>query len=227
MKSRWNNGMGSRSRQSLAVLVTEDGNVHQFTGMGISGVCGSTELNYTKNGKWSSSTFEVLHRDSTSFVGWSEDWSTGQAFPQASWDAGFAWLAGRAPGVSLAGFDKFIRERFPKTAERWDDRRRAESEFSGSLPLQHAEATAAKLAEIETRLAGEEAFNRQQAERLERTRWAKKDLDREIARTGSIRREAESIAADMRQIVAECDEHIAERQSFGAGAFDALAGLKI
>lgn len=226
MKSFWNDRQGNRDRRALSVLVTEDGNVHQFTGMSIPGVCQAADLGFTKNGKWSYTEFEVLHRDSTSFVSWMEDWGNGLAFPQPSWEAGFTWLAEQAAGLSMEGFEKFIREKFPKTAERWDDRRRAESEFSGSLPLQHAEATAAKLAEIETRLAGEEAFNRQQAERLERTRWAKKDLDREIARTGEIRRQAEEISLAMAKIIAECDAHAKERESFGAGAFDALAGLK-
>lgn len=226
MKSFWNDRQGNRDRKALAVLVTEDGNVHRFTGMSIPGVCQATDLGFTKSGKWSFTEFEVLHRDSTSFVSWMEDWDNGLAFPQPSWEAGFAWLAEQAPGLGMSGFEAFIREKFPKTASRWDDRKSGEGEFSGSLPLQHAEETAKSLAEIKAKLAEEEKFARQQAERLEQAKWAKKDLDREIARTGEIRRKAEEISLAMSEIIAECNNHAKERESFTAGAFDALASLK-
>jgi len=142
MKSTWNNRQGNRDRQAMAVLVTADGRVHKFTGSSLPGVCQSSETGREKNGKWSNSTYAVLHHETTSFVGWSQDWDTGQSFPQASWDAGFLWLKTAAPAVTMNGFESFIREGFTKTAARWDAVSAAEAEFS-------APATADQLAAIE------------------------------------------------------------------------------
>lgn len=118
MITKWDNQIGNRARKPLAALVTEDGNVHRFTGASIEDVCESTEVGYKKAGSWSYSTFEVLHRDSTSFVSWMEDWNLGTPFPQPSWETGFLWLATQAPGVSVEGFQAFVREHFPKVAEK-------------------------------------------------------------------------------------------------------------
>lgn len=135
MKSTWNNGQGSRDRQSRCVLVTPDGNVHQFTGASIPGVCHAVELDYRKNGKWSNSTYQIEHAETTAVVQWSDDWDTGRVFPQPSWEAGYFWLAERAPMLTREGFEAYIRavsrpdSRYHDAAQRWDVAREAEAEF--------------------------------------------------------------------------------------------------
>jgi hypothetical protein len=116
----------------LAVLVTQDGAVHEFSGRSIPGVCHAIEVAYEKNGKWSASTYDVLHSDTTSFVAWVCDWDTGKAWPQATACEGFAWLAERAPAVTRQGFDAFILRAYPEVSERWAERAKAEEEFGGA-----------------------------------------------------------------------------------------------
>jgi len=151
--STWSNGQSNRDRQAVAVLVTEDGQLHQFGGSAIPGVCAVAITGAHKNGKWSSRTFAVTHRPTTVFASWVLDWDTGQTWPQASWESGFAWLAAKAPGISMAGFDAGVRKNWPKTAARWDTATAAADEFAVALPLAHGDATAAKVAEIAAKAA--------------------------------------------------------------------------
>jgi hypothetical protein len=130
MKSKWNDGIGSRDRAPVAVLVTADGQPHRFTGKSIPGVCQSTQTDFTKNGKWSNSDFEILHHDTTAFVSWRQDWDTGKTWPQASWDEAYRFLATQAPALKPGLFDSFVRQHWPKTAARFDEVASAEVEFN-------------------------------------------------------------------------------------------------
>jgi hypothetical protein len=132
MKTVWNNKQGSRDSRAWCLLVTLSGSVHKFTGDSIPGVCSAVVADYTKDGKWSNSTFEITHHDTTIVVSFMDDWGTGKAFPQVSWEAGFFWLAVKAPMLSKELFEGFIRESFPKTAAAWDESRVAEAEFGFS-----------------------------------------------------------------------------------------------
>ena len=185
MKSTWNNRQGNRDRQAVAVLVTADGRVHKFTGASLPGVCQSSETDREKNGKWSNSTFEVLHHDTTSFVGWSQDWDTGETFPQVSWDAGFLWLKTAAPAVTMSGFESFIREGFPKTAARWDAVSAAEVEFSTPATADQLAAIEAGKAEV-ARLTEKADAARKAADALasvnQEVKWAAEEAARQAAR---------------------------------------------
>jgi CRISPR-associated protein Csx16 len=131
MKSIWNDKMGSRSRHARAVLVTEDGTIYNFVGDSIKDVCASTVVGGRKDGKWSYSEYEILHRPTTSFVSWMDDWESGRAWPQRSWAEGMAWLQRFAPQVTAESFERFIRSDYPRVAERWDEYARNEAEFGG------------------------------------------------------------------------------------------------
>ena len=185
MKSTWNNRQGNRDRQAVAVLGTADGRIHKFTGASLPGVCQSSETGREKNGKWSNSTFSVLHHDTTSFVGWSQDWDTGQSFPQASWDAGFLWLKTAAPAVTMNGFESFIREGFPKTAARWDAVSAAEAEFSTPATADQLAAIEAGKAEV-ARLTAKADADRKAADALasvnQEVKWAAEESARQAAR---------------------------------------------
>ena len=184
--TRWSNRQGSRDRQAVAIIVTEDGNAVPFVGSAIPGVCAVAREGYTKQGKWSYTTFAITHRPTTAFVSWSEDWDTGEVWPQTSWEAGFAWLAAKAPGLSMAGFDRAIRAHWPKTAARWDTAAKAVDEFAVSLPLEHAAETATRLAAHAERVAALKAQAeqaRREAEELRRANdeleWANRSLQQE------------------------------------------------
>lgn len=227
MISKWDNGIGHRNRKAVAVLVTEDGRVHHFTGMPIEGVCSVSETGYKKNGKWSYTTFDVLHRDTTVFLSWMQDWDLGYTWPQSSWEAGFIWLAERTPAVSWEGFQAFIREKYTSTAERWDSRAEAEKAVRETRPLEHAAKTAALVAAMKAKLAEQEKQAAAQESRLADVRRQARSLERTFDRTENVRREAEAIAETALKIAAECDAQAAKDKSFGAGAFDELAGLKL
>ena len=233
-KSTWNNKPGNRDRQPIAVLVTEDGSVHRFRGASLDGVCHAVEVDYTRSGKWSNSTFEITHRPSTVLVSWMQDWDRGQYWPQASWDEAFAWLATQAPGVSRDGFEAFVRGGFPKTAEAWDAAAAACDEFDTSLPLEHAADTAKRLAAIEAaekKLEAAADRHSRAAGDLQQAMYAvRRAVDALAAsaeRNASVRREADAAAAVLDCVKAEATAAEAEAKRFTAGAFDALAGLKL
>jgi len=227
MITMWNNRQGNRDRKAYAVLITEDGNVHQFTGASIPGVCESIETNYEKAGKWSNWTFEVLHRDSTSFVAWMADWDLGVPFPQPSWEAGFLWLATQAPGLSVDGFRSFIHRQFPQTAEKWDRRREAELAFAESRPLQHSGETARLCSEIKAKLQSQKEMAEKQERVLNDLSYEARCVQSSVDRSEEICQRAENIIEDAQRVIDECNEAAATHAAFGAGAFDSLANLKL
>ena len=129
MKTKWNDQQGSRSRQPHCLLVPLDGRVYEFRGEAIPGVCATVVVAHEKKGKWSNSTWEISHAETTAVVQFTDDWGTGRMFPQTSWAGGFLWLAEQAPALSRAEFVAFVRQRYPKVAERWDAAAAAEAEF--------------------------------------------------------------------------------------------------
>lgn len=162
MKTSWNDRQGRRDRRAWCVLVTADGNVHHFAGSALPGVCHATETAYEKAGKWSNSTWEIIHADTTACIQWMEDWDTGRVFPQASWDAAYFWLAGQAPLLTRDGFERFIRSACPRHAERWDATREAEQEYGFAAT---AEEIAAMQAAQERIGAEKAAYEAEQAAR--------------------------------------------------------------
>lgn len=131
MKSTWNNGMGSRGRLPLALLVTGEGKIIKFDGVSIEGVCSAVVLKHEKNGRWSNTDYEILHHKTTSFVAWRQQYVyPGYSWKQKSWEDGKKWLE-KMTGKSIDEheFLEFIEREFEKTATRWDEYRRAEKEF--------------------------------------------------------------------------------------------------
>lgn len=129
-KTEWNDQMGPRGRAAWAVLVTADGSVHRFTGTSVLEVCHATVVAHQKNGKWSNTTFSVTHKDTTTLVGWYEDFGTGRVFPQESWESALQWIQAAAPSATAEGFECFCREHCPSHSQRWDEQRSAEMLFA-------------------------------------------------------------------------------------------------
>jgi len=178
MKTTWCDKQGSRDRQSVAALVTSDGEVIKFKGESIPKVCAVAVISRSKNGKWSNSTYEINHHETTVVVAWMEDFETGQTFPQASWAAGYLWLKTQAPTASMAGFGSYVRANYPKTAVRWDSAAAGEAEFSAPATEQQIQQLAAGKVELAALLAKTEADQRlaselkTQADALQAARFA-------------------------------------------------------
>lgn len=164
MKTTWCDKQGSRDRQAVAALVTSDGEVIKFKGESIPKVCAVAVISRSKNGKWSNSTYEITHSEATTVVAWMEDFETGQTFPQASWAAGYLWLKTQAPAASMSGFQRCVREKYPKTAARWDLVAAGDAEFSASSTEQQIQRLTAGKVELAALLAKTEADQRLAAE---------------------------------------------------------------
>ena len=68
-----------------------------------SGVCSVISTKYFEQGIEEYQVYDFICMPSTVFLSWYEDLETGLAFPQTSWDSGFAWMAKQAPKVTVAG----------------------------------------------------------------------------------------------------------------------------
>jgi len=129
METIWNDRQGSRDRSVHLVLVTYDGKPHTFKGNSIENVCHAIETSYEKNGKWSNTTYRIIHSESTAAVAWMDDWGTGRMFPQSSWEEGYLWVAEKAPMLDRELFQAWVRDLFSKTAERWNKAEAAFAQF--------------------------------------------------------------------------------------------------
>jgi hypothetical protein len=187
----------SRGRRPIAVLVTADGQPHRFTGASIPGVCHAVAVAYQKNGKWSNSTYELHHHDTTAFVSWFQDWDTGETWPQASWEEAYRFLAQKAPALKPELFAAFVRQHWPKAAEKFDGVAAAEAEFGKPATAEQLAAIEAAKAEI-ARLNAEAEEASKRADELARltqaVRWAREARDKAAARLAELQKEAASLA---------------------------------
>jgi hypothetical protein len=209
MKSKWNDGIMSRGRRPIAVLVTADGQPHRFTGTSIPGVCHAVHVGYEKKGKWSNSTYELLHHDTTAFVSWYEDWDTGEVWPQSSWEEAYRFLATKAPALKPELFAAFVRQHWPKAAEKFDAVAAAEAEFGKPSTAEQLAAIEAAKAEV-ARLNAEAKAASERADELARltreVRWAREARDKAAARLAEVQAEAASLAGlDPATLNAETD----------------------
>jgi len=130
VKTTWNDRQGRRDRKAFFLLVTVDGEVHSFSGRPIPGVCATRVVAYEKNGKWSNTTYEITHADTTKVFAGRQDWASGAYWPQGSWDTGLGALAAVCPAVTRAGYERFIRGEHPGTAAVWDAAAKADAELT-------------------------------------------------------------------------------------------------
>jgi len=210
MKSTWNDRQGNRDRQAVAVLVTADGRAHKFTGNSIPGVCAADVAGYEKSGKWSNTTYTVMHQDTTVLVAWHQDWDTGKTWPQGRWESGYLWLAGKAPALAKPAFDQFVRANWPKTAERWDAVAAGEAEFgkpATAEQLAALEAAKAEVVRLQTEADTASKAGAELASATEHVRWAKQSRDAASERLAKAQAEAAAVAGlDADKLRAETDQ---------------------
>lgn len=110
--------LGSRSRRHINLFVCPEGIVN-FTGQSIAPVMRVLKENYTKNGKWSHSTYAVEIDQTHELLPFFQDWETGNWFNSKTWSEAIAEfdrkLGGhpRKMGLSDALLEDVIRTLFP------------------------------------------------------------------------------------------------------------------
>lgn len=117
-KMSWNDGIGSRGRQSVLIIGKED-SIHQFRGSSIPGIVAVASSNYEKNGKWSNTTYSLVLASTAWAFSMTQSWEDGRYFDRAVTPAdAVAELrkAGcAAPDIVVL---EFLKKEFPKTMQR-------------------------------------------------------------------------------------------------------------
>lgn len=115
----WNDGITSRSRRPMLLLYTKN-MVYEFTGQSIPNICtiiGTPD--YTKNGKWSNSTYQLKLAKGVKFSSLRQDWDSGRFINNHQ------SLKGMMKDLKLDCTPKaakvLLQKRFPKTFQRHCD----------------------------------------------------------------------------------------------------------
>lgn len=115
--------MGSRSLSHRNFIVA-GGLALEFIGKNLPG-CRIVREDFSKNGKWSHSTWDVELSDEVSALVFSQDWDTGKWFPEKTWELACSRLA---KYFSPEQAERFIRRFFPQAAVIFDEERASQSD---------------------------------------------------------------------------------------------------
>ncbi len=121
----WSDGIGSRGRKSFLLLIRGD-EVTVFCGQNIAGVVVVRGTDFTKNGKWSHTTYRLQLADGTRHIAGSDGWETGRFVEGLASAVGCktpdTWAdTAKALGISVPSAMEFLRNWKPKAAERLDE----------------------------------------------------------------------------------------------------------
>ena len=114
----YNDGMGHRSRQVSLLLYTPD-YIEEFKGESTE-LCTVTGVGHNQNGKWSSSTFEITIAPGVKYSKIQQDWDMGVYIPRYDSLKNMCECLGLV-GVFPAVAEEFIKTRFPKTYEKYQE----------------------------------------------------------------------------------------------------------
>jgi len=121
-KTIYKDRLAPRRRKPICLIIPNSGEkIYIFSPKGVEGIYIASERDYKRDGKWSYSTWEITHDDSTTVLMFYEDFEMGTFFPQTSWEEGYAWMNHRAPQIKWGAFEQFIRDNFPVVANDWDE----------------------------------------------------------------------------------------------------------
>jgi len=121
----WSDGIGPRGRRAFLLLVKGD-EVVPFTGSNISGVVVVRGTDYSKNGKWSSTTYRLELASDIRHIAGLNGWETGRFVEGLAASIHCAtpdtWAeTAKALGVSVPSAMEFLRAWRPKAAEKLDE----------------------------------------------------------------------------------------------------------
>lgn len=175
-----NNKLGHRDRQHKNILAVngEKPCFLLFSGESIPGVCRVLNSDYTKNGKWSHTTWKLQLPDGVTLAVHSQDWGTGSYTNARTWDLAISDFLSLFEGLTVNSEDvvggnpkwinaaeRFIRAVYPQAATELDlEENKAEEvapiseliEAQERLAVAQKEAARAK-AEIGQLIAAREA----------------------------------------------------------------------
>lgn len=120
----WSDGIGSRSRHPFLLFVKGD-EVVVFRGENIEGVVVVRGTDYTKNGKWSHTTYRLQLADGIRHIDGRDGWETGRFVEGLASAVGCktpdTWSdTAKALGISVPSAMEFLRAWRPKAAEQLD-----------------------------------------------------------------------------------------------------------
>lgn len=123
-KIEWSDGIGSRGRGPFLVFIKGD-EIIPFDGKNISGVVVVRGTDYTKNGKWSHTTYRLDVADGIRHIAGRSGWETGRFGEGLGSAVGCAttdtWAeTAKALGVSVPSTMEFLRGWKPQAAEKLD-----------------------------------------------------------------------------------------------------------
>ena len=121
----WSDGIGSRGRSPFLLFIRGD-EIIPFAGSDISGVVVVRGTDYTKQGKWSHTTYRLQVADGVRHIAGRSGWETGRFVEGLGSAVGCAtpdtWAdTAKALGVSVPSAMEFLRSSRPKAAEKLDE----------------------------------------------------------------------------------------------------------
>lgn len=121
----WSNGIGSRGREPFLLFIKGD-EIIPFNGNDINGIVVIRGTDYTKNGKWSHTTYRLEMSSNVRYIAGSQGWETGRFVEGLGSVVGCktpdTWLeTANALGVSVPSTMEFLRSWLPKAAEKLDE----------------------------------------------------------------------------------------------------------
>ena len=186
---KFNDKLGHRGLYHKNVLaVVTAGIFVEFAGETIPGVVRVVRSDYSKNGKWSHSTWDCELAEGIVATVHPQDWETGEYFNSATWPLAIAEFLRRFPDLSgptwEAAVERFIRATYARSASRLDAEASRSSE---AAPIAELIAAQEQLATAQRELAR-----------------AKSEVGQLLAA-----REAEELAAELTRKTAAVTERLA------------------
>jgi len=116
-----NNGIGSRNRRHMNLIIAPGEGIVAFTGQSISPACKVLSEDFNQNGKWSATTWKVEVYAPYRLVTISQDWGMGTYLVAKDWPSAVAELKkSLADDVPDEAIVRFIRATLPKAALQLD-----------------------------------------------------------------------------------------------------------
>ena len=169
------NSLLSRGRRKVNLVVIPGKGILPFSGETIPGVLRVLRENYTKNGKWSHTTWEVETSEGIRVITHSQDFGTGQWLCSKTWNSAIKEFQDSIAGSDPAHIERFIRATWPELAAELDS---ADMSVAGEDVLADLfaaqEALASVHKEVARRIAEESA--KKEAEKIQEDVSKAKDL---------------------------------------------------
>jgi hypothetical protein len=109
----YNDGQGHRDCQISAFIYCRN-NIYKFEGKSIPGIALVESENYTKNGKWSNTTYSIRIADGYKFTSKMDNWDSGRKIDEVHTVEGMISQLG-IEGVTRSAVQDFLMQNFGKT----------------------------------------------------------------------------------------------------------------